>query len=138
MHDPSFSGYRTFQTMFFTGSGPSQEAGEAFVRRLEARVEDTDPPAGPKVGPAQTAAFKAWESEKDPEFTMLRQIAQPTLVMHGAEDLHIGAINGFTLARNIPNATLLMYPDAAHGAYSQFRVPFVNEALRFLVEEQTK
>jgi pimeloyl-ACP methyl ester carboxylesterase len=43
-------------------------------------------------------------------------------------------INSWHLAQNIPNAQLLIYPDAGHGA--QFRYPdrFLRHAIQFLEE----
>jgi pimeloyl-ACP methyl ester carboxylesterase len=46
---------------------------------------------------------------------MLGQIQQPTLIVHGSKDVVVMSINAFLLAEHLPNAQLIMYPDASHG-----------------------
>jgi len=50
----------------------------------------------------------------------LKSIAHPTLVVHGNKDIVVTPINAFILAEHLPNAQLIMYPDASHAAYSQY------------------
>jgi pimeloyl-ACP methyl ester carboxylesterase len=40
--------------------------------------------------------------------------------------------NSFDLARRLPNADLVVYPDAGHGGIFQFHEQFVAEAVEFL------
>jgi pimeloyl-ACP methyl ester carboxylesterase len=40
--------------------------------------------------------------------------------------------NSFDLARRLPNADLVVYPDAGHGGIFQFHDQFVTKALAFL------
>jgi pimeloyl-ACP methyl ester carboxylesterase len=40
--------------------------------------------------------------------------------------------NSYWLGENLPNAVLLTYPDAAHGALFQFHEAFTRQALAFL------
>ena len=60
------------------------------------------------------------------------QIHQPTLVVHGNKDVVIVPINAFLLAEHLPNAQLIMYPDASHAAYSQYAENFLENATVFL------
>jgi pimeloyl-ACP methyl ester carboxylesterase len=46
----------------------------------------------------------------------------------------IASINSWHLAQNIPNAQLLIYPDAGHGAHFQYPERFLKHALQFLDE----
>ncbi len=41
----------------------------------------------------------------------------PTLVINGDHDVIIYTINSYILQQNIPNAQLILYPDASHGAF---------------------
>ena len=41
-------------------------------------------------------------------------------------------INAFLLAEHLPNAQLIMYPDASHGAQSQHAEVFLEHARLFL------
>ena len=46
----------------------------------------------------------------------------------------IASINSWHLAQNIPNAQLLIYPDAGHGAQFQYPERFLEHAVQFLEE----
>jgi pimeloyl-ACP methyl ester carboxylesterase len=59
---------------------------------------------------------------------MLGQIRQPTLIVHGNKDVVVMPINAFLLAEHLPNAQLIMYPDASHGAQSQHAEAFLEHA----------
>jgi pimeloyl-ACP methyl ester carboxylesterase len=63
---------------------------------------------------------------------MLRQIRQPALIVHGNKDVVVMPINAFLLAEHLPNAQLIMYPDASHGAQSQHAEVFLEHARLFL------
>ena len=45
--------------------------------------------------------------------------------------------NSVDLAQRLPNADLVVYPDAGHGGIFQFHQQFVERALAFLQEEQS-
>lgn len=136
MNDPSLQGYDKLAKMFFTNSPAGQLAGSGFVERLKLRRDDLDPPAGAAVAKAQAKAFQAWESNKKDQFRRLANIDQPCLVIHGLQDLHIGSINGYLLAQHLPNAALLMYPDAAHGVLFQFHDEIASIINSFLDDEK--
>jgi pimeloyl-ACP methyl ester carboxylesterase len=54
------------------------------------------------------------------------------LIIHGNKDVVVMPINAFLLSEHLPNAQLIMYPDASHGAQSQHRVTFLEHARMFL------
>jgi pimeloyl-ACP methyl ester carboxylesterase len=130
--DPSLSGYQVLVKLFFTESESSQAAGQAFVSRLAARTEDREPLSGPNVAQAQIAAFRAWERVDGERFGELRRITQPCLVVNGKLDTMIPVRNSYLLAEHLPDATLLIYPDAGHGSLFQFHDSFVQHAKLFL------
>lgn len=130
--DPSLSGYEVLVKLFFTPSKPSQAAGQAFAKRLGARAEDREPLSGQKVAQAQLAAFRAWERVDAERFRKLREISQPSLVVNGRLDAMIPVRNSYFLAEHLPDATLLIYPDAGHGSLFQFHDSFVRHAMVFL------
>jgi pimeloyl-ACP methyl ester carboxylesterase len=130
--DQSLQGYARLKGLFFAPSDASQAAGEAFVERLNLRQVDRDPPSGPEVAKAQIAAFRDWERYSGSRFSDLKQISQPVFVVNGARDLMIPVRNSYYLAESLPNATLLVYPDAGHGALFQFHNSFVAQSEAFL------
>ena len=130
--DPALKGYQVLVKLFFTPSEASQAAGQAFATRLMARTEDREPPSGPNVAKAQVTAFRAWERVEGDRFAKLRRITQPGLVVNGVFDNMIPVRNSYVLVEHLPNATLLVYPDAGHGSLFQFHDSFVQQATLFL------
>jgi pimeloyl-ACP methyl ester carboxylesterase len=132
IQDPTNRGYDVLKKIFFTASPSSQAAGEAFIRRLSQRKDDLDPVSGPKVAGAQLAAFREWEQFKGERFAELRDVRNPALVVNGVGDEMIPVSNSYRLAENLPNAVLLTYPDAGHGALFQYPESFTRHAAAFL------
>ena len=102
------------------------------------------PPAG-RPGPAQLARRSPRHRSKpmpptcrplpgENPYAYLNAITQPTLVLNGDNDVMIPTINSWHLAQNIPNAQLLIYPDAGHGAQFQYPERFLKHAIQFLAE----
>lgn len=124
-----------FLYLFFGRSEAAQLAGRAFWARRHLRV-DQDPPSSPEVIQAQIEAnmyYLPRLDAKDP-FAHLRAIRQPTLILNGNHDVMIPTINSYYMAQNIPNAQLLIYPDAGHGAQFQYPERFLKHAIQFLDE----
>ena len=120
---------------FFTDSKKSQEAGRAYLKRYFSRTENRDAPVNDKVAPAQTAAIGEWGTVKGERFAYLKKIKQPALVVSGNHDIIIYPVNALHLVQNMPNAKLIVYPDANHGSWYQNHEDFVFETNRFLNSE---
>jgi pimeloyl-ACP methyl ester carboxylesterase len=118
--------------VFFTDSEKSQAAGRAFLKRYLARTENLDTPVNEKVAAAQIAAIGEWGSHPGERFAYLRNIQQPTLVVSGNRDVIVYTVNSLHLVQNMPNAKLILYPDANHGSWYQNHEDFVFETNRFL------
>ena len=118
---------------FFTTSEPSKASGRAYIERLRLRADDRDTPVSKQSAIAWLAAIREWGviPSKD-RFAMLSRIQQPTLIVHGNKDVVVMPINAFLLAERLPNAQLIMYPDASHGAQSQHAEIFLEHAKLFL------
>jgi pimeloyl-ACP methyl ester carboxylesterase len=117
---------------FFTASPESQAAGHAFLKRRDARVLDRDIPISDKVQPAQFAALQEWGKAIGERFAYLKNIKIPVLVVGGKSDIIFYTINSFYLEQNLPNAQLIVYPDAAHGSLFQYPALFVEHTSMFL------
>jgi pimeloyl-ACP methyl ester carboxylesterase len=117
---------------FFTDSEKSQAAGREFLKRYLSRTVDPDVPVNEKVAPAQAAAVAAWKMYPGEPYAYLKDIKQPTLVVSGNHELIVYSINAFHLAQNMPDAKLILYPDANHGSWYQYHDDFVFETNRFL------
>lgn len=133
--DRSLKGYAVLQKIFFAPTSSSQAAGGAFLERLAHRKEDLDPPSGPQVAEAQMMAFREWERPSGSRFADLNTIHQPTLVVNGTYDEMIPVSNSYRLSENLPNAMLLVYPDAGHGSLFQYHESFTRHASVFLTSD---
>jgi pimeloyl-ACP methyl ester carboxylesterase len=118
---------------FFTPSEASQAAGRAYIERLKLRTADRDAPISKKAAGAQLEAIREWGAIPSTDrYAMLDRIRQPALVVHGNKDVVVTPINAFILAQHLPEAQLVMYPDASHGAQSQHAGVFLKHARMFL------
>lgn len=118
---------------FFTPSDASQAAGRAYVDRLNRRVANRDAPVTASAAGAQLRAIRGWgQIPTTDRYAMLSAIRQPTLIVHGVNDVVVDSVNAMILAEHLSDATLLMFPDASHGAQSQHSDVFLANARLFL------
>ena len=119
----------------FTGSEASQAAGREFLKRFLRRSDNRDPAVNEKVAPAQIEAIGKWGVQCEGAYEYLKTVRQPTLVINGDNDVIIYSINSWILQQNLPNAQLIIYPDANHGSQYQYPERFVRHVSMFLSEE---
>jgi 3-oxoadipate enol-lactonase len=97
------------------------------VQRIyEKRVESPPDPSGWQAQAAAGAAHDA--------FSRLHEIRAPTLILHGADDGVVDQRNAVILERAIPNARLLLFPDAGHLFFWEKPERFVEAVRDFLRE----
>ena len=120
----------------FTKSEKSQAAGREFLERFRLRAENRDPEVNEKVVPAQIEAISEWGAPREKSFEYLKSIRQPTLVVNGGKDVIIYSVNSFILQQQLPNAQLILYPDANHGSQYQYPELFVRHVSMFLSADE--
>jgi pimeloyl-ACP methyl ester carboxylesterase len=118
---------------FFTPSEPSQSAGNAYLGRLSLRETERVSPVTRTSAEAQLRAIREWgRVPVENRYAMLKTITQPALIVHGNKDIVVDPVNAFILEEHLPDATLLVLPDASHGAQSQHADVFLANAHLFL------
>ena len=117
--------------ILFTPSEDSQAAGRAYLARMMAR-KDRDAEVSMETVQAQATAIAAYGAEKEETYAHLKDLHQPALVVNGNNDIIIPTINSYLLQQHLPNAQLILYPDANHGAHHQYPELFVLHTKLFL------
>jgi pimeloyl-ACP methyl ester carboxylesterase len=120
---------------FFSPSEASQAAGRDYVKRLASRKTDRDLPVKEASAVAQLAAIREWGAiPATGRYETLKNITQPTLIVHGNKDVVVAPINALILEEHLPNAQLIVYSDSSHGAMYQHAEIFLEHLNLFLNE----
>lgn len=117
------------QYLFFTRTPTGIEAGKAFLKRLQERTDNRDTEIAIGAYVSQLQALSAWGQKRPADLSGVRQ---PVLVANGDDDRMVPTRNSYDLAKRLPNAQLVIYPDAGHGGIFQYHEDFVLKALAFL------
>ncbi|AJP73697.1 alpha/beta fold hydrolase [Sphingomonas hengshuiensis] len=117
--------------LFFTATANGRRAAKDFLARLQERKADRDKAPTPRAFLRQLAAIKAWGRQIPQD---LGRIGIPVLVANGDKDIMVPTANSRDMAQRIPNAELVIYPDAGHGGIFQYHREFVSKALDFLAD----
>jgi pimeloyl-ACP methyl ester carboxylesterase len=117
------------QFLFFTRTPVGRRAGKEFLARLKERTENRDKAISLRSYFAQLKAIHRWGEQPPADLSVIRQ---PVLVANGESDRMVPTSNSVDLARRLPNADLVVYPDAGHGGIFQHHTEFVAKANAFL------
>lgn len=120
--------------LFFQPSNASQAAGKRFLERMLRRA-DREPATTAQAMQAHLAAIRSWGEMNGKTFALLKRVVQPVLVINGTHDIVIPSFNAYALSQQLPNAQLILYPDAGHGSLFQYPDWFVEDARHFLTRE---
>ena len=121
-----------FLYLFFAETPTSREAGLASLRRLDRRLASSGAAVKPESWKAQAAAIGAWGMGKGSAYARLPELKVPALVANGAGDVMVHAYNSYVMSQRMPNARLLLYPDAGHGFLFQYADHFGRQVNEFL------
>jgi pimeloyl-ACP methyl ester carboxylesterase len=115
----------------FSQSPSGRAAGLAFLKRKLLR-KDRDPEVSDEAAAAQREAITKYYAPAESVLDYLKEIHQPTLIVQGSNDVIVPTVNSYILQQNLPNAELIVYPDANHGSFYQYPELFVSDADQFL------
>jgi pimeloyl-ACP methyl ester carboxylesterase len=110
---------------------PSPSSRAAGLKRKLLR-QDCDPEVSAEAAAAQREAIGKYIAPAEGVLAYLKDIHQPTLIVQGSNDVIIPTVNSYILQQSLPNAQLILYPDANHGSFYQYPELFVSEANQFL------
>ncbi|MFI9382067.1 alpha/beta fold hydrolase [Kutzneria sp. NPDC052558] len=117
---------------FFTDSEASRAAGMEFLGRIFARTDGRDAETTWQTRNAQYDAVLKWGT---PNFSLLQRLAaitSPVLVANGDDDRMILPWYSHLVASLVPNGTVRLYPDSAHGFLFQHAERFAQDVIDFL------
>jgi pimeloyl-ACP methyl ester carboxylesterase len=115
----------------FSPSAAGRAAGLAFLER-KLRRKDRDPEVTEAAAARQREAIGNYITGGESAQDHLRDIRFPTLVVQGSNDVIIPTVNSYVLQQKLPNAQLILYPDANHGSFYQYPDLFLKHATIFL------
>jgi pimeloyl-ACP methyl ester carboxylesterase len=115
----------------FSPSAAGRAAGLAFLER-RLRREDRDPEVSEDAAARQREAIGNYIAGGACAQDHLQDIRLPTLIVQGSNDVIIPTMNSYVLQQKLPNAQLIIYPDANHGSFYQYPDLFVKHATLFL------
>lgn len=115
----------------FSPSDASRAAGLAFLERKWRRT-DRDAEVTEQAAMRQREAIGAYIAGGESAQGQLKDLRLPTLIVQGDNDVVIPTVNSYVLQQRLPNAQLIIYPDANHGSFYQYPELFVAYATAFL------
>ena len=98
--------------LFFPRTAAGRAAASAYFTRLAERNTDRDRPISRQARNAQLIAITRGGLHAPDDLSV---ITVPVLVANGDNDLMVASEHSADLARRLPNAKLVIYPDSGHG-----------------------
>ena len=118
--------------VFFAPSDASQQAGMEAMSRMYSRQEDRDEPTTWDTRLSQYDAVCAWGVPNHALLEKVSAIRVPVFVANGDSDPMIVPRYSHLLAGLLPQSTLKIYPDSAHGFLFQHHTEFAVDVGAFL------
>jgi pimeloyl-ACP methyl ester carboxylesterase len=117
--------------LFFPRTAEGKQAASEYFARLGERTRDLDRPISAQARLAQLRAITAAGLHTPDD---LSAIKVPVLVANGDNDLMVSSAHSADMARRLPDAKLVIYPNSGHGGVFQYHREFVPEVIAFLAE----
>jgi pimeloyl-ACP methyl ester carboxylesterase len=118
--------------VFFTQSRASRRAGQENLQRMSARSHDRDKATTWATREAQYDAVCRWGIPNHALLQQLSCLKLPVFVANGDSDPMILPHYSYLLGGLIPQASVKLYPDSAHGFLFQHHAAFAGDVDRFL------
>jgi pimeloyl-ACP methyl ester carboxylesterase len=118
--------------VFFARSSSSQQAGQQAMQRMYARTQDRDTATSWATREAQYDAVCTWGIPNHALLQRLSCLQMPVFVANGDSDPMILPHYSYLLAGLIPQASVKIYPDSAHGFLFQHHAEFADDVEAFL------
>lgn len=115
--------------LFFPRTPAGKRAATDYMARLKERTTDLDRRVSMQARVAQLKAIVTAGGQAPYDLSV---ITQPVLVANGDHDVMVASAHSEDLARRIPDAELIIYPDSGHGGVFQYHEQFVPAVLEFL------
>ncbi|KAH7077711.1 hydrolase [Paraphoma chrysanthemicola] len=123
--------------LFYYPSESSRRLGDQWWERIHERKKEGEERKGYLTGVGAKSQLTAIFSftVDDSNFARLKDIKAPTLITNGHTDIMSPTPNSFVLQQEIPNAHLILYPDAGHGHLFQVPELYAKHVELFLADE---
>ncbi|KQZ69695.1 alpha/beta fold hydrolase [Nocardioides sp. Root151] len=115
--------------LFFPRNAEGKKAAEDYFARLAERSGDRSKSISRQATLAQLRAITAGGMHAPDD---LSTITVPVLVANGDHDLMVASEHSADMARRLPDARLIVYPNSGHGGVFQHHEKFVPAVLAFL------
>ena len=121
--------------VFFTSSAASRQAGQETLGRIYRRTSDVDEPTTWATRQAQYDAVCDWGIPNHAALQRVSAIGHPVFIANGDSDPMILPHFSYLLAGLIPQASVKIYADAAHGFLFQHASEFAADVTEFLDDD---
>jgi pimeloyl-ACP methyl ester carboxylesterase len=117
--------------LFFPRDAEGKQAAKEYFARLAERTGDRSRPVTRQALLAQLRAITTGGLHAPDDLSVIKA---PVLVANGDHDLMVASAHSEDMARRLPDARLLVYPNSGHGGVFQHHEKFVPEILAFLAD----
>ncbi len=121
-----------YLSVFFSSSEASRQAGTEAMGRMYSRHEDRDRATSWETRLHQYDAVCTWGIPNHALLQRVSAISVPVFIANGDSDPMVLPHYSYLLAGLIPQSTIKIYPDSAHGFLFQHHTEFAADVAEFL------